>query len=105
MDGAAGRMLPHATHVTYRYRYQKNRRGYLLGRKMASYVTEKVSSIRPSGRSMADKYVEILEQTIDKFKSDQENLVAGLKSFISAGKNQFCQCSIRNSHCNNCDDF
>ena len=40
---------------------------------------------------MADKYVEILDQTIDKFKSDQENLVDGLKNFISAGKNQLCQ--------------
>ena len=53
---------------------------------MATFVKEKVSSLKSSGRSMADKYIEILEKTIEKFKSDPENLSTGLKAFITAGK-------------------
>ena len=53
---------------------------------MASYVTEKISSLKPSGRSMADKYIEILEQIIKQFQSNTNRLRTELKTFITAGR-------------------
>ena len=54
--------------------------------KMATFVKERVSALRPSGKSMADKYVEILDQTIAKFRANPDDLKQSLETFITAGK-------------------
>ena len=52
---------------------------------MASFVQSKLSSLKPSGKSMAEKYLDVFDQTIKKFQSDPSNLRQGLEAFLMAG--------------------
>lgn len=51
---------------------------------MASFVQSKLSSLKPSGKSMAEKYLDVFDQTIKKFQNDPSNLRQGLEAFLIA---------------------